>query len=175
MTSLTKRRRRNRALSPWGNRIFTPWRHDLLSSLSDRMYAPSFNDFNNLMGFNDAFEKDFFENDLVPAMNVKELDNHFEVEFAVPGFKKDDFEVSIMDDILFVSAKKELAETKEEDNYSRKEFSYKSFKRSCALPESIDLDQEIKASYKDGILLITLLKNETGMEEPPVKKIIDIE
>ena len=115
MTSLTKRRRRNRALSPWRNRMFTPWSHDLLSPLSDRMFEPSFNDFNSLMGFDDAFEKDFFEDSLVPAMNVKELDDHFEVEFAVPGFKKEDFEVSIEDDVLFVSAKKELEETKKEE------------------------------------------------------------
>ncbi|WP_299551452.1 Hsp20/alpha crystallin family protein [Seonamhaeicola sp.] len=176
MTSLTKRKRRHRALTPWSNRLFTPWRHDLLSPLSDRLFAPNFNDFNTLMRFDDAFETDFFnETSLMPAMNVIEHENDFEVEFAVPGFKKDDFEVSIEEDILHVSARKELEETKEEDNYSRKEFSYKSFRRSCALPESVDLDQEIKASYKDGILKIKLLKTEPGIEEAPAKKVIDIE
>lgn len=176
MTSLTKRKRRHRALNPWSNRLFAPWRHGPLSPLSDRILVPNYNDFKSLMRFDDPFESDFFDNDnLVPAMNVKELDNHFEIEFAVPGFKKDDFEVSLEDDVLFVSAKKEFEETKEEDNYSRKEFSYKSFNRSCALPETVDLDQEIKAVYKDGILLITLLKNKNGFKEEPVKKVIDIE
>lgn len=174
MTSLTKHNRRNRTLAPWRNRLFTPWRHDLLLPLSNRVFAPNFNDFNSLMGFDDAFEKDFFEKNLVPAMNVKELDDYFEIEFAVPGFKKNDFEVSIENDVLWVSADKELEETKEEDNYSRKEFSYKSFKRSCTLPESVDLDQEIKATYNNGILMITLLKNENLVEETHVKKVIDV-
>ena len=89
-------------------------------------------------------------------------------------FTKNDFEVSIENDVLWVSADKELEETKEEDNYSRKEFSYKSFKRSCTLPESVDLDQEIKANYNNGILMITLLKNENLVEETPLKKVIDV-
>lgn len=169
MTSLTKRKRRHRASTPWQNRMFTPWRHDLLSPMSDRLFSPNYE-------FDDIFENDFFTEDgLIPAMNVIEHKNNFDVEFAVPGFNKDDFEVSIEDDILHVSAKKELEETKEEDNYSRKEFSYKSFKRSCRLPELVDLDQDIKASYKNGILKINLLKTQKGVEENPVKKLIEIE
>ncbi|WP_406683530.1 Hsp20/alpha crystallin family protein [Seonamhaeicola sp. MEBiC1930] len=169
MTSLTKHKRRHRALTPWSNRMFTPWRHDLLSPMSERLFSPNFK-------FDDIFENDFFtEDSLMPAMNVIEHENNFEVEFAVPGFNKNDFEVSIEDDILHVSAKKELEETKEEDNYSRKEFSYKSFKRSCRLPELVELDQDIKAFYKNGILKIKLLKTDNGIEETPVKKVIDIE
>lgn len=176
MSTLTKRKRRNIPMTPWSNRLFTPWSRDLLSPWSDNFFSTDFNDIRkSLMRFKDDFKDDFFDDDsLMPAMNVKEHEKDFEVEFAAPGFNKKDFEVSIEDDVLHVSAKKEQEETKEEEDYSRKEFSYKSFKRSSSLPDSVDLDQEIKASYKNGILNIKLLKKEEAQVEKPAKKVIEI-
>lgn len=112
----------------------------------------------------DLFEDDFFKtrNDL-PAMNVKEHEDDFEIEFAVPGFSKEDFEVSIEDDLLYVSAEKSMEEVDDEDTYTRKEFNYSSFNRTLQLPKSVDINQEVKAKYKDGVLKLKLLKSDEAL------------
>ena len=127
-------------------RLFPSWKNDGLKTF---------------LSSDDFFNNDFFEEDsLMPAMNVKEHDNDFEIEFAAPGFDKKDFEVTINDNILNVCGeKKHEAEEKEED-YTRKEFSYNSFKRSLALPNTVNTDQEVKATYKNGIFKLNLLKKE---------------
>ena len=175
MTTLTKRKRRNKLQSPWSPRLFTPWNNDLLSPWKDNFFSSDFDDLRKSMELDTVFKDDFFEDDsLMPAMNVKNSENDLEIEFAAPGFNKDDFEVSIENDILHVSAKKEYKKSKEEENYTHKEFSYKSFKRSSLLPDSIDLDQTIIASYNNGILTIKLLKKEDNLQGEPPKKIIEV-
>ena len=94
-----------------------------------------------------------------PALNIKETDKAFEVELAAPGFAKKDFEVTIDDGCLNVTAEKSESKEQEDDNYTRKEFSYNSFQKKLQLPDSIK-DDDVKATYKDGILSFNLSKNE---------------
>ncbi|WP_457610882.1 Hsp20/alpha crystallin family protein [Lutibacter sp.] len=109
----------------------------------------------------------------VPAINVKENNNNFEIEVAAPGFSKKDFEVTITDDILTISAEnKKSVEDKEED-YSRQEFYFNSFKRSFTLPKSIDFNKKIKAKYDNGVLRVHLEKLEILKSEEH-KKVIEI-
>lgn len=140
------------------NRLFPSWNNDSLKTL---------------LGNDAFFNSDFFEDDsLMPAMNVKEHDKDFEIEFAAPGFSKEDFEITIDDNILNVYGEKKKEEEEKDENYTRKEFSYNSFQRSLNLPETINTDQEVKATYKKGILKLNLLKKE-GIKEQP-KKIIEV-
>lgn len=172
MTTLMKRRRKRNGLSPFEDQLLTPWRNNLLRPWGGRLFPSTFND---LVRIDNVFSDDFFENDsLMPAINVKEHDEDFEIELAAPGFNKKDFEVTIEDDVLHLSAEKQLEEEEKEDEYSRKEFSYKSFKRSMMLPSSVDLDQDVKAGYKNGILKVKLLKKEEAIEQVPPKKIIEV-
>ena len=171
MTTLMKRKRKS-GLSPFENRLLTPWSNSFLRPWESRLFSPSIS---NLTRFDDIFNGDFFEDDsLMPAVNVKEHEEDFEIEFAAPGFNKKDFEVTIDKDVLHVCGEKEVEEEEKEDEYSRKEFSYKSFKRSMMLPPSIDLDQDIKASYKNGILKVKLLKREEAIVQEPPKKVIEV-
>lgn len=171
MTTLMKRRRRN-SLSPFENQLLTPWSNSLLRPWRSRLFRPSLS---NLTRFDNIFNDDFFEDDsLMPAVNVVEHEEDFEIEFAAPGFNKKDFEVTIEDNVLHVRGEKEAEEQENEDDYSRKEFSYNSFKRSMMLPPSVDLDQDIKALYKNGILKIKLLKREESIEQEPPKKVIEV-
>ena len=172
MTTLMKRRRKRNGLSPFENQLLTPWSNSLLRPWGSRLFTSNLN---NLVRFDDIFNDDFFENDsLMPAVNVKEHEQDFEIEFAVPGFNKKDFEVTIEEDVLHVSGEKELESEEKDDDYSSKEFSYKSFKRSMMLPPSIDLDQDIKAVYKNGILKVKLLKEEEAIEQESPKKVIEV-
>jgi HSP20 family protein len=154
-------------LTPWNNNFLRPW--------TNRLFTSSFDDLNSLLRFDDVFKDDFFADDsMMPAMNIKEHPQDYEIELAVPGFNKKDFEVTIEEDVLHVAGEKELEKEEKEDNFSRKEFSYKSFKRSMVLPPSIDSDQDVKATYKNGILKVKLLKKEEVIEKEHPKKVIEV-
>ena len=75
------------------------------------------NGLKNFLSTDEFFNDDFFEEDsLMPAMNVKEHNDDFEIEFAAPGFTKKDFEVTIDGDILHVNGEKSKeSEEKEEE------------------------------------------------------------
>ncbi len=103
-----------------------------------------------------------------PALNIKETEDHFEIELAAPGFDKKDFEVTIEDGYLNISAEKTMEEEEKEDEYTRREFSYNAFERSLLLPENI-MQEKIKARYKEGILSFKLLKKEVEKKQLPKK------
>ncbi|RSK40417.1 Hsp20/alpha crystallin family protein [Mangrovimonas spongiae] len=127
----------------------------------------------SFLSSDDFFNNDFFEEDsLMPAMNVKEHDSDFEIEFAAPGFTKKDFEVTIDEGVLNVCGEKQHEKEEQDEAYTRKEFSYNSFKRSLSLPNSVNTDQDIKAIYKDGILKLNLQKKEEA--KTPPKKVIEV-
>lgn len=106
----------------------------------------------------------------LPAVNVAETAEGFQVEFAVPGFGKEDFKINVEKDVLTVSGEHKAENLEESKKYSRKEFSYSSFKRSFTLPETVDVNK-IEANYKDGVLSLVVGKKE---EEKPVVKEISI-
>jgi len=166
MKTLVKRRNRNKMMAPWNERLFTPWNNNFFPFGNDAMKS--------LLNFEDPFKDDFFDEDgLMPAMNVKEDKNDFNIEFAAPGFNKKDFEVTIEDNILHVTGEKTEKEEEKEEGFMRKEFNYSSFRRSFTLPESVDLDQKVKATYKDGILNVDLLKKVESIKGAS-KKVIEI-
>ncbi len=125
---------------------------------------------------NEIFKPDWFggmENysTKIPAVNIKENETDYELELAVPGRKKEDFNIEIDDNVLTISAEKKSEEIKSEKNYTRKEFGFHSFKRAFTLPETIDEDK-IKASYTDGLLKFTLPKKEEALPKP--KRMIEL-
>lgn len=127
----------------------------------------------NWLDTEDILNDDFFDRDsLMPAMNVREHNEDLEIELAAPGFAKKDFNITIDNNGLHISAEKTKKVKEEEEGYLRKEFSYNSFKRSMRLPENIDLDKKVKATYEDGILKFKLLKKEVAKALP--KKVIEV-
>ena len=104
----------------------------------------------------------------MPAVNVKEDDNEFNIEVAAPGLKKDDFSVNVDNDRLTISAerKDEKKDNDEEGNYTRKEFSYQSFQRSFQLPDNVVDADKIKANYNDGVLNVNIPKREEARPKP---------
>jgi HSP20 family protein len=119
--------------------------------------APVFNDiFENF--FNDAFMSDRIIS-RVPAVNISETDDHYHIELAAPGLKKDDFKINLERNVLTISAKKQTEQTENDKKYNKREYSYTSFVRSFTLPESAD-DANIDAAYTDGVLTISVAKKE---------------
>lgn len=121
--------------------------------------------------FNDDFFSNFVEGDALPATNVSESDKAFSLELSVPGFNKEDIQVEIEKDILKISAKSETKNEEKDVNKKilRQEFKSSSFSRSFSIPENIDTEN-ITASQKDGILSITLPKQDKAIEDK-IKKI----
>ncbi len=105
----------------------------------------------------------------MPAANIQEMDKEFQIELAAPGMKRDDFNVDVENGMLTISSEKEDKVDEEKEGYSRKEFSYSSFSRSFFLPENID-ENNIKATYKEGILSLSLPKtNEPESTKKEIK------
>ena len=129
--------------------------------------------FTDLLGTDRLLTNDFFlENKWVPAMNVKEMDDHFEIEIAAPGFNKKDFEVFIENGMLKIKAEKKEEMEKKEEDFTRREFNYNSFYRSFTLPENVNQDEMIDATYKRGILKLVL--NKLHVEEVAPKRVIEV-
>jgi len=119
-----------------------------------------------LPGFNDIFESvlgDTFFSDRrinnLPAVNILESGEEYDIELAAPGLKKEDFKVSVERDMLTISTAQYSENNTSEKAYNRREFSYSAFTRAFTLPESADVDR-IQASYIDGVLKLTLPKKE---------------
>ncbi len=129
--------------------------------------------FTDLLGTDRLLTNDFFlENKWVPAMNVKETDDRFEIEIAAPGFTKDDFNVSIENGVLRIEAENKEEMEKKEDDYTRREFNYNSFYRSFTLPENVNAEEMIDATYKRGILKLVL--NKLHVDEITPKRVIEV-
>lgn len=108
----------------------------------------------------------------VPPVNIRETDNAFEVELSAPGKSKNDFNIELDNDMLTISSEYSNENTTGEGTFTRREFSYSSFRRSFTLPETVKED-DISASYENGILKISLPKKEEALPKP--KKQIDIQ
>ena len=121
--------------------------------------------------FDDFFSRDLFDwsktegNGLVPRVNIKETDDGFAVDIAAPGMKKEDFHVELDNDMLTVSSEVSEDHEEEQKNYTRKEFSYHSFRRSFYLPNTVELEK-INARYSDGILSLWIPKKEEAKKKP---------
>ena len=121
--------------------------------------------------YNDWNIKSPSHSSTMPAVNIKELDSQFEIELAVPGIQKEDFAIEVEEGILSISSTQEEEQVNEKGKFTRREFSYNSFRRSFTLPDSVD-PTKIDASYSNGVLRVLLPKNKEAQPQP--KKLIKI-
>ena len=128
--------------------------------------------------FGDFFDKAFSDwsssnfsltNTTLPATNIKETKDDFIVTMAVPGMSKKDFKIDLTDNILTISSEKKDQKKTEEDNFTRREYSYQSFNRSFTLPKDVVNDEKISAKYENGELLITIPKREEAKPKKPLQ------
>ena len=155
-----------------------PDRADIQNYLEDKAmtlmrrtnpYWPSLNTF-----FDDFLTKDFFDNKwsnfsdtgtTIPAVNIVESKDDFQVEMAAPGMSKNDFNIELDNDTLTISSLKEDAREEKDRNYSRREFSYQAFRRSFYLPNTVEAEK-INATYQNGVLRLLIPKKEEAKTKP---------
>ena len=132
---------------------------------------PFDNGFNNLVndlfsGLPILFNKEFnqsYRKDSIP-INVIDKEKSYLLEIVAPGFDKTDFKINVEQDLLTISGEKKIDEQKntnsdQNEKQIRKEYSYRSFKRSFTIDEKINATN-IEANYVNGVLTLNLPKNE---------------
>ena len=95
----------------------------------------------------------------MPAVNIREDDKNYVLDLAVPGIDKKDLKIDINEDVLTISSETKTESEESKDGYKRKEFSYSEFCRSFYIPENVNREK-IEANYKDGVLSVSLPKQE---------------
>ncbi|MCW3464324.1 Hsp20/alpha crystallin family protein [Chitinophaga nivalis] len=111
---------------------------------------------------------DFLTNDFFtthPPVNITETKDAFLLEVVAPGFAKEDFKISVNEKVITISAERKAETRNEGDKQVRREFNFKSFKRSFTITEVVAADQ-INAKYDNGILKVTLPKKENKQDAP---------
>ena len=127
--------------------------------------------------FDDFFNRDIFNwgltnysdtNTTIPAVNIKETTDSYEVEVAAPGMNKKDFSVQLEGNMLTISSEKELhKEQNDSIRYSAREFSYQSFSRTFTLQKNVVDTEKIQATYEDGVLHLIIPKREEAKQKGP--------
>jgi HSP20 family protein len=128
--------------------------------------------FRDMVSIQDEMNKlfdDFFGRPLVrtewtegvwtPSVDVSEDKDNVIIKAEMPGMKKDDVKISVQDGVITLRGEKKQETEEKDKNYHRIERSYGSFCRSFQLPTTVKTDK-IKASYKEGVLSVTLPKTE---------------
>jgi len=143
--------------SVFGENLFDDW-----------FQFPDFRDF-------DRTERKLYGHhaDRVMRTDVREHEDHFEIDVDLPGFAKEDIGLELHDGYLTVKAEKNLNnEEKKEGKLIRQERYMGSMQRSFYVGEYLT-EEDVKASFKDGVLKMEVPKKET--KKLPEKKIIAIE
>lgn len=126
--------------------------------------------------FRDFMNDDWFTgrtSGSVPALNVIENEKDYELEFAVPGLKKEELNLQVDNDgVMSISmvSKQEDSKTDNKRNYIRREFSYQRINQSYILPDDAD-HKNIKAKVENGVLTINIPKVSAESQAKAVKNI----
>ena len=129
------------------------------------------------MLFDDFFNRDLFNwnnsnysntDTTIPAVNIRETAENYEVEVAAPGMTKNDFKVELDGNLLTISSERtNQKEENDNERYARKEFSYQSFQRTFTLHKEVVDMEKIQAKYENGLLNIKIPKKEEAKQKPP--------
>jgi HSP20 family protein len=129
------------------------------------------------VSFNSFLDKFFNENTpaetggvrFSPSVDILEDDQSFEIQLAIPGLKKDEFNIELDEKTLTVKGERKFTTEKKEKNYHAVGTQYGSFSRTFHLPVTVN-EEMISAKYEDGILHVILPKDEKKI----LKKTIEV-
>jgi HSP20 family protein len=138
-----------------------------------RELAP-FREFERMRRDMDRFWDSFLEGGLrrrpeegmewTPSLDVAETKNQLVVKAEVPGMDPKDIDISLSDGVLTIKGERKQEKEEKEEDYHLIERSYGTFSRSIRLPKEVQRDK-ISASYKDGVLKVTLPKSEEAKKK----------
>ena len=132
--------------------VWSPFRH--LSTLRheiDRLFDSPLNALTS--------DSQQFLNGWLPSIDLYEEKDALVLKAELPGMKKEDIDISLQGDVLTLSGERKEEETFDKAETYRSERFLGKFQRSLTLPVTVSADK-VQASYKDGILTVTLPKAE---------------
>jgi HSP20 family protein len=119
--------------------------------------------FRDLRSVEDEFDRlagrAFSRDTWVPALDVRESQDRFEVTLDLPGLEPGDVSVTFEDGMLSISGKREFSKEDSGDTWHRVERSFGTFARSIRLPQTADTER-IEASFDKGVLTVFVPKSE---------------
>lgn len=171
---------KKRNLAPWNwfkhDNVNPPLRedytysHDLSRRISS-VFESFFKDLRDCESFIPSLLNYNDDNNLkiLPRIDISDNEREYIIETDLPGVKEEDLDISVSrDGILTISGQRECKEENKDRNYYSVERSYGVFERSLYLPQNYEIN-DIKASFKDGVLVVRVPKKEPLIDE--VKKI----
>jgi len=130
-----------------------------------RSVNDALNDFYNLFE-STGLEKNRFEKlNLLPALDIVEADDHYNVEAEMPGMGEDDIKVCIDGNRLTIQGEKSTSKKHKDKKYVSREINYGKYERTVVLPSSADTDKA-SASFKKGMLWVTIPKKTEKKKSP---------
>lgn len=96
-------------------------------------------------------------------VNIRESEQDYQLELVAPGFEKTDFKIDVEGNLLIISGERKNEEKKDTLKQIRREYTFRSFKRSFTIDEEIDATG-IEASYINGVLTLNLPKKKEVKE-----------
>ena len=94
-----------------------------------------------------------------PSVDIYENQDNIVLEAELPGMNRDDFELTVENNVITLRAERQSEKQEDSDNYHRVDRSYGSFTRSFTLPQTVSADTAT-AEYRNGVLRVTLPKRE---------------
>lgn len=94
-----------------------------------------------------------------PTVDIYENKDHIVLEAELPGMNREDFDLTIENNVITLKGERRFEKKDESDNYHRVERSYGSFSRSFTLPQTVSAEGA-GAEYRNGVLRVTLPKRE---------------
>src|SRR5215212_1103378 len=94
-----------------------------------------------------------------PSVDIFENKDQIVLEAELPGMNREDFDLSVENNVITLRGERRFEKKDEGDNYHRVERSYGSFTRSFTLPQTVSADGA-QAEYRNGVLRVTLPKRE---------------
>ncbi len=128
---------------------------DLFRSRFGRLFDESFNDFLSPLGGTRVSST----LDWMPAVDIKETDEALTIFAEIPGLTKDNVSITMENSVLTISGERKFEKDVEKENFHRIERTYGSFSRSFSLPTNV-ATEKADASFKDGVLTVTLPKTD---------------
>ena len=114
------------------------------------------------MNMADSF---FGEDRFSPQFDISESDKEITITADAPGMKAEDFNLTIQSNHLIISGERKMEKKDTAESYTRIGRMYGSFRQQIPIPEGMVDDSKIKANYKNGVLKITLPKEEKHTEK----------
>jgi HSP20 family protein len=133
------------------NRLFDNFSHNLFQGLPSKMDWPEF-------GVS------------YPQMDIKESDKEILVTAELPGIEDKDIDISLSKNSLTIKGEKKVEKEEKKSEFYRMERSYGSFQRTVPLPAVVK-DEEVKATFKNGVLTVIMPKSEKALKEAKKIKI----